>query len=284
MLIYLTADGLARAAGDVLLLLDLSHQDIGEVFADTDDRDAAYALLRDATVAKRIPVGEAELRAPVTPPGRFVLVGANYADHVREAGMPMPESPVFVMVPDQGLCGPSDIIRLPVEAPTMVDYEGELAVVLAGGGRDISAERAWSQIGGFTVVNDVSARDVQLSAMLDGVITDGSAVARAKSFPSFKPLGPAVLVPEQITDQPDLRLQTRVNGEIRQEGRTGDMIFDLAQIIAYVSRTEELRPGDVVLTGTPSGVALTTGAYLRHGDNVEVEIERIGTLTNPVCE
>jgi len=284
MRIYLTADGLGRRAGNELLLLDLAHRDLGEVFADTNDRDQAFALLRDATVAKRVRVAEAELRAPVTPPGRFVLVGANYEDHVREAGMPMPESPVFVMVPDHGVCGPSDTIRLPAEAPSMVDYEGELAVVLAKGGRNIPAARAWSHIGGLTVVNDVSARDVQLSAMTDGVITDSSAVARAKSFPSFKPLGPAVLLPEQVTGQPDLRLQTRVNGEVRQQGWTGDMIFDLAEIIAYVSRTEQLRPGDVVLTGTPSGVGLVSGDYLRAGDGVEVEIEGIGTLTNPVCE
>lgn len=284
MLIHLTAEGLARRAGDELLLLNLAHRDIGEVFADTDNRDQAFALLRDATVAKRVRAAEAELQAPLTPPGRFVLVGANYEDHVREAGMPMPESPVFVIIPNQGLCGPSDTVRLPAEAPSMVDYEGELAVVLARGGRDIPAEQAWSHIGGFTIVNDISARDVQLSAMPDGVIGDTSTVARAKSFPSFKPLGPAVLVPEQITGQPDLRLQTRVNGEVRQEARTADMIFDLGEIIAYVSRTEELHSGDVVLTGTPSGVALASGNYLRAGDRVEVEIEGIGTLTNPVGE
>ena len=140
----------------------------------------------------------------------------------------------------------------------------------------------WEHIAGLTVVNDVSARDVQLSAMRAGTIHDVETLARAKSFPTFKPLGPAVLMADDLAEQPDLLLQTFVNGQLRQQGRTSEMLFDLAEIVAYVSSRVDLRAGDVLLTGTPSGVGLANGHYLTAGDRVEVRVEGIGSLRNTV--
>ena len=282
VLIYRTPGGLARGEGSELLLLDLPYRDLGALLADAGDRRGAMLRLREAPVRQRVPVSGADLLAPVAAPGQLVLVGANYADHVAEAGMPTPEAPVFLLVPDTGLAGPMDDIRLPREAPSQVDYEGELAVVLAARGSDIPVARGWEHIAGLTVVNDVSARDVQLSAMRAGTIHDVETLARAKSFPTFKPLGPAALMADDLAEQPDLQLQTFVNGQVRQQGRTSEMLFDLAEIIAYVSSRMELRAGDVLLTGTPSGVGLADGHYLAAGDRVEVRVEGIGSLHNTV--
>jgi 2-keto-4-pentenoate hydratase/2-oxohepta-3-ene-1,7-dioic acid hydratase in catechol pathway len=283
MLAYRTPDGLARREGDILTVLDLPYHDVGALLADTTSRDNALTRLRVAGVHARIPFGEAKLLAPVARPERLVLVGANYADHVTEARMPTPDAPLFMLVvPDSGLTSPTSPVVLPAQSAAHVDFEGELAVILAAGGRHIPVDRAWQHIAGLTIVNDISARDVQLAAMQDGKIRDAGMVAAAKSFPTFKPLGPGVLIDPHITEQPDLALQTFVNNELRQSTRTSEMLFDLAEIIAYVSRTVELRPGDVILTGTPSGVGLADGRYLRAGDTVEVTVEGIGTLRNTV--
>lgn len=283
MLLYVTGDGIALAEGSDLLLLDLPHQDVWEVFADAETRADAVDLLRGAGVRKRVGIDEVPVLAPIARPERLVVVGANHADHVREAGLRMPGDPLFMVVPGDGAAGVGDAIRLPAAAPDDVDFEGELAMVIAVGGRDIPAADAWAHIGGYTVANDVSARGVQRAGMRDGVVIDTAEVARAKTFPTFAPLGPAVLVPDEVLGQPDQRLQTRVNGVVRQDCRTSEMHFDLAEILAFVSRSVELRPGDVVLTGTPGGVAAGgTGGFLRAGDTVEVSVEGIGVLTNAV--
>ncbi|WP_263399627.1 fumarylacetoacetate hydrolase family protein [Saccharopolyspora pogona] len=134
----------------------------------------------------------------------------------------------------------------------------------------------------MTIVNDVSARDVQLAGMSDGVITDTRGVARGKTFPTFKPLGPAVVTMEEFDHPLDLAITTRVNGELRQDGRTSEMLFTVPEVIETVSASVPLEAGDVILTGTPAGVALASGRYLRPGDEVEIDIEHIGRLRNPV--
>ena len=281
MLVYNTPQGLARREGNDLAVLDLPHADVTALLADSDEATISQRL-KTSTVRGRVPVNDVKVLAPVRTPRRLVLIGANYRNHVQEAGMPMPDAPLFISLADTTLTGPDDDIVLPSEAPDRVDYEGELAIVIGRAGHQIPANRACRHIGGLTAANDVSARDVQLSGMESGRITDLGAVMRAKSFSTFKPLGPAILVGERLSEEVDMTLRTSVNGRTRQVARTSDMIFDIPTIIEYVSRSLELEVGDVLLTGTPGGVGLVTGSYLTPGDVVEVAIDGVGILQNRV--
>lgn len=276
MLIYRTKEGIARGDGEVLDLLDLPPRDLAALLAEGVEQ------IRAAKVIGRVPLQTAELLAPLDGNGRIILNGANYVDHVKEAGMPMPHTPLFLDIPDSGVCPPFADIILPREAPTCVDYEGELALIITRAGRKISKAEAWDYVGGLSVANDVSARDVQLSGMKNGVMVDLDCVRRGKSFPTFSPIGPGVLVLEAEQSVSDLQLTTIVNGAIRQSGRIGEMIFDIPTIVEHVSQRFDLKIGDVILTGTPGGVGLATGNYLVAGDVVEVTISAIGTLRNTV--
>jgi len=229
-------------------------------------------------------LGSIELLPPVGRPNTVVLVGANYRDHVVEAGISMPASPAFFSVPAgvDLLTGSGSPIVLPVEAADQVDYEAELAVIIGAGGKDIRARDAWSHVGGLTVANDVSARDIQFQGMRDGGVVDLAPIQRSKTFPTFKPLGPAMVTPDEFSPPLDLAVTTRVNGELRQDGRTGEMLFSLPELIEAVSARIPLAPGDLILTGTPAGVGLASGAYLRPGDTVDVAVEGIGHLCNVV--
>jgi 2-keto-4-pentenoate hydratase/2-oxohepta-3-ene-1,7-dioic acid hydratase in catechol pathway len=278
MRLYRTTRGLARGEGDELVLLDLPYPDIGSLLAD----DVTGA--RTAPVTGRAALGSIELLAPVSRPNTVVLVGANYRDHVVEAGISMPTSPAFFPVPAglDLLTGYGSPIVLPVEAADHVDYEAELGVIIGTGGQDIRATDAWSHVGGFTVANDVSARDIQFQGMHNGSVVDLAPIQRSKTFPTFKPLGPAVVTPDEFTAPLDLAITTRVNDELRQDSRTSEMLFSVAEIIEAVSARIPLRAGDLILTGTPAGVGLPTGSYLAAGDTVEVAIEGIGHLRNGV--
>ncbi|MDX3098450.1 fumarylacetoacetate hydrolase family protein [Streptomyces sp. ME01-24h] len=276
MRLYRTPAGLARGEGDELALLDLPHLDVADLLSDGIEQ------ARRAPVRSKIPFQEAVLLSPVAVPGTLVIAGANYRDHVAEAGMPTPTAPPFLTVTGMNATGPNETIWLPAEAPSQVDYEAELAVVIGRPGRDIPVGRAWHHVAGLIAVNDVSARDVQLAAMTNGVVTDIDGVRRGKSFPHFKPMGPALVTVDETGTDLDLAIRTYVNGEVRQDSRTSEMIFSVPEIISHVSATTPLLPGDVVLTGTPGGVALASGGYLRSGDVVIVEIEGLGRLRNPV--
>lgn len=204
------------------------------------------------------------LLAPVIPRSKVIGVGRNYADHAAELGNDVPPSPLLFLKPNTSVIGPDDPIVLPPWSED-VHHEAELAVVIGKVTRDVSPERALDMVFGFTVANDVTARDVQR--------TDGQ-WARAKGFDGSCPLGPWV-VPGLDVD--DLAVRCRVNGETRQDGRTRDLVFDVAYLVSYCSEAFTLLPGDVILTGTPAGVGPVV-----HGDVVECEVEEIGTLRNPV--
>ncbi|HEY1966701.1 MAG TPA: fumarylacetoacetate hydrolase family protein [Pseudonocardia sp.] len=276
MRLFRTSRGLAVADGDELALLDLPHPDLAAVF-----RDDPAAIDR-ASVTGRIPLADATLLAPVARPGKIVIAGANYRDHVLEAGLPMPSAPVFLIAESASVTGPGAPIVLPAECPDQVDYEGELAVVVGRAGRHIPAGQAWRYLAGITVANDVSARDLQLASMPGGRLVDLDGVRRAKTFPGFKPIGPCLVTLDDEVGPLDLAIRTTVNGEVRQQGRTGEMLFGVPAIVEYVSARVGLEIGDVILTGTPSGVALASGKYLRPGDTVTVEIDGIGALPNTV--
>jgi 2-keto-4-pentenoate hydratase/2-oxohepta-3-ene-1,7-dioic acid hydratase in catechol pathway len=276
MRLYRTRDGLARGDGDELVLLELPGHDVTPGLTDRID------LARDAPERARIPLADAELLCPTAYPGKVVLAGGNYLDHVAEAGLATATAPVFLTMAGDAVVGPGRPIVLPAEAPEHVDYEGELALIVGIGGCDIAAAEAWNHIAAVTIVNDVSARDVQLAGMADGAITAIDNVRRGKGFPTFKPLGPCLVTVDEFEPPLDLALTTYVNGEVRQSARTSEMIFSVPEIVQYVSSSVHLAAGDLILTGTPGGVGLATSAYLKAGDLVEIEIEGIGRLTNPV--
>lgn len=197
-------------------------------------------------------------------PSKVVALGKNYADHIKEMGGDAPTAPLIFLKPSTSVIGEGDTVRLPPSS-SEVHFEGELAVVIGSPARNVSAGNALQHVFGYTAANDVTARDQQRSDVQ---------FTRAKGYDSFCPLGPWV---ETVLDASDLRLVTRVNGEVKQDGRTSQMIHDIPAQIAFISTVMTLLPGDVVLTGTPAGVGPIVA-----GDTVSVEIEGIGTLTNPV--
>jgi 2-keto-4-pentenoate hydratase/2-oxohepta-3-ene-1,7-dioic acid hydratase in catechol pathway len=206
---------------------------------------------------------DVRLLSPILP-SKVVALGKNYADHAKEMGGEAPQTPMIFLKPSTSVIGDGDIIRLPPSS-SEVHYEGELAAIIARPARNVSPDDALSFVLGYAAANDVTARDQQRSDVQ---------FTRAKGYDSFCPLGPWI---ETVLDPSDLRLVTRVNGEIRQDGRTSRMIHDLPTQIAFISAVMTLLPGDVILTGTPAGVG-----PIKDGDTVSVEIEGIGTLSNPV--
>ncbi|MBP1632424.1 MAG: fumarylacetoacetate hydrolase family protein [Acidobacteria bacterium] len=210
-----------------------------------------------------VPFSRARLLAPVFPT-KVIGVGRNYADHAAERGVEVPAEPVIFLKPATSVVGPGAAVVIPPDSEE-VHHEAELAVVVGRVARRVAAEDAGAYILGYTAANDVTARDLQRR--------DGQ-WGRAKGFDTFCPLGPAI---ETELDPTGLSISCRVNDEIRQQGNTADMVFGVAELLAFVSRVMTLLPGDVILTGTPAGIG-----PVRPGDRMAVEIERIGVLGNPV--
>jgi 5-carboxymethyl-2-hydroxymuconate isomerase len=207
-------------------------------------------------------------------PGKIVAIGLNYSDHAKESGTEPPERPlVFAKFPT-AVINHEEQIRIPRKLTDRVDWEVELAVIIGREATRVSEKEALSYVGGYTVANDVSARDLQFS--------DGQWV-RAKSLDTFCPLGPKVV---ELDDPQNLRLATRVNGETMQDSNTSQMIFGVAELISFCSHSFTLEPGDLILTGTPWGVGefMDPKRSLQDGDVVECEIEGIGVLRNPVVD
>ncbi|WP_322412014.1 fumarylacetoacetate hydrolase family protein [Microbacterium invictum] len=215
------------------------------------------------TTGERVALGAVTLLAPVIPRSKIVCVGRNYRDHAAELGNDVPAEPLLFFKPNTAVIGPGDAIVLPPQSER-VDFEGELAAVIGRVAKNVPAERALEYVFGYTIGNDVTARDLQRS--------DGQ-WSRAKGFDTFCPLGPAIET--EFDPTAAARLTTRRNGETVQSAPLTDMIFSVADIIAYASAAFTLLPGDVVLTGTPAGVGPITA-----GDTVDVEIEGLGTLRN----
>lgn len=210
-----------------------------------------------------MPLAEATLLPPVNP-SKIICIGRNYAAHAAEHQADVPEEPMMFLEPPSALIGPGEAIEIP-EGIGRVDHEVELAVVIGKRARSISKEDALSVVFGYTCANDVSARDLQKK--------DGQ-WGRAKGFDTFCPLGPCI---NTDLDPFDLAVRARVNGEIKQDSRTSFMMFDVPTLISFISNVMTLEPGDIILTGTPAGVS-----PLQPGDTVQVEVEGIGVLENPV--
>ena len=213
---------------------------------------------------ERVPLDDARLLAPVIPRSKVIGVGRNYAAHAAELGNEVPEEPLCFLKPNTSVIGPGDPIQLPEQSQN-VHFEGELAVVIGRICRDVPKERVAEVVLGYTIANDVTARDLQQK---------DKQWWRAKGFDTFCPLGPYLVTD---LDPADLHLVTRRDGEVVQDGRTSQMIFDIPTLVAHISGAMTLLPGDVILTGTPEGVGPITD-----GQRVDIEIEGIGTLSNPV--
>ncbi len=209
------------------------------------------------------PLSEVELLAPIVPT-KIVAVGLNYRDHAKEVNLKPTEEPLIFLKPTSALNGPGSPILLP-EMSQRVDYEGELAVVIGQRSKNLSEAEVAKAILGYSCFNDVTARDLQFKDVQ---------FTRAKAFDTFACLGPWI---ETEVDPKDLKIETRVNGALKQSSRTSQMNFSVPRIVSFISRIMTLEPGDVIITGTPAGVG-----PLDNGDTVEVEIEGIGTLSNPV--
>jgi 2-keto-4-pentenoate hydratase/2-oxohepta-3-ene-1,7-dioic acid hydratase in catechol pathway len=220
----------------------------------------------------------ATLLAPVHDPRKIVCLGLNYRDHAAESGMEVPKEPILFSKFATTLVGHQAEVVLP-EVSTEVDYEAELVVVIGQGGRHIPRERALEHVAGYTVGHDVSARDWQLNK-------PGKQWMAGKNFDTFAPIGPALVTADEVPDPHNLGIRLRLNGKTMQDSNTGQMIFRVDEIVSYLSQIFTLEPGDLIFTGTPSGVGMAhkPPVWLQPGDIVEVEIDGLGTLRNPVTK
>lgn len=220
-----------------------------------------------------------KILAPIDPPTIY-CIGLNYLFHAEEGGLPKPEFPILFMKSPTTVQNPNDPIEIPTHLKSeQVDYECELAVVIGKKCKNVSKENALNFVLGYTCGHDVSARDWQIKF-------GGSQWCKGKTFDTFCPLGPALVTSDEITNPNDLKIKTILNGETMQDWNTNDMIFDVPTLIEFLSGSTTLMPGTVILTGTPHGVGLARKppVYLKNGDDVTIEIEKIGSLTNPVID
>jgi len=253
-------------------------RDVGDLYARGADAVAELrTLAASATAATATVVAPADARyaPPVLHPGKIICVGLNYADHIAESRAEPPERIVLFAKFPSCLIGHGDLIRYPA-ITSQLDYEGELAVVIGRPASHVPASEALDYIGGYTVINDVSARDLQFSE---------PQWIRGKALDTFAPLGPVLLDAAAAPPVAEMRLRTLVNGDVRQDASCAQMITGVPELIAYISAGITLEPGDIIATGTPSGVALGMNppAYLEPGDKVSIEITGIGELVNTVA-
>lgn len=244
--------------------------DLGSVLAEGRLADVGT----NAAAAARIPLAEVRLEAPVALPPNFIAIGLNYADHVKESGMNKPAMPVVFNKQITCVTGPFDPVDVPTAAPDMVDYEGELGVVIGTRCRNVPKERAHEVVAGYLVVNDVSVRDWQLAT---------PTMTMGKSWDTHGPIGPWMVTADEVPNPHDLRIRTWVDGDLRQDESTALMLNDCWELIEFLSTAFTLLPGTIIATGTPAGVGfkMTPSGCVKPGSTVRIEIEGIGTIENP---
>jgi len=268
-----------RLAADMLALIDAGPS-AWQHAADLCRRFLAelstHDLAQDAEAGLAYPAARVRRHAPIPWPRKNVFcLGQNYAAHAAESGNPPPTAPIYFTKPPTTVIGPGDAVPYPQGLTTRLDWEVELGVVIGRGGRDIPEARALEHVFGFTIFNDVSARDLQYRT---------SQWFKGKSLDGSSPMGPVIVTADEIPDPQHLRLQLSVNGIGKQDSNTSDMIFSVARILADLSAGMTLEPGDCISTGTPQGVGdgRKPPEYLKPGDVMDAEVERIGVLRNPV--
>ena len=218
---------------------------------------------------------EARIHAPVARPGKIIAIGLNYEDHAAETGGEIPEKPIVFAKYPNTVVGPGEAIKIP-PITEQADYEAELAVVVGHPARNVSASEALEYVFGYTNCNDVSSRDLQFS--------EGGQWTRSKSLDTFCPLGPYIATREEVPDPQSLSIRCVLNGEVMQDSNTSKMAFSVAELLSFLSSGMTLMPGDIIATGTPAGVGFVRDpkVFLKAGDEVTIEIEGLGSLTNPV--
>jgi 2-keto-4-pentenoate hydratase/2-oxohepta-3-ene-1,7-dioic acid hydratase in catechol pathway len=269
---FSAADGRIRPGA--LIEKDTKVVDLSGSSADALAAIAARVTSVDAPSAATLGVDEVRLHAPLANPPRVFAIGLNYRDHAKESGMEVPKTPVVFFKLTTSIIGPGENIVLPKNS-TEPDYEAEFAFVIGKGGYRIPAAAWREHVYGYTIVNDVSARDVQFAT---------SQWSMSKSFPTFCPMGPAIVTADEIADPHQLAIGLSIDGEALQNSNTRELVFGIPQLIEHLSSITPLLPGDVVSTGTPPGVGLgrTPRRWLKPGETVTVTIEGLGSLTNPV--
>jgi 2,4-didehydro-3-deoxy-L-rhamnonate hydrolase len=218
---------------------------------------------------------EARIHAPVARPSKIIAIGLNYEDHAAETGGEIPEKPIVFAKYPNTVVGPGEAIKIP-PITEQADYEAELAVVVGHPARNVSASEALEYVFGYTNCNDVSSRDLQFS--------EGGQWTRSKSLDTFCPLGPYIATREEVPDPQSLSIRCVLNGELMQDSNTSKMAFSVAELVSFLSSGMTLMPGDIIATGTPAGVGFARDpkVFLKAGDEVTIEIEGLGSLTNPV--
>jgi 2-keto-4-pentenoate hydratase/2-oxohepta-3-ene-1,7-dioic acid hydratase in catechol pathway len=241
------------------------------------------------TRAHRVPLHGAALLAPVPDPGIVLSVGMNYREHLAEMKTPVPEKPAAFTKSVASIIGSGQAIKVPPGHRDMLDWEGELSVVIGKPCHRVSAAAALDYVAGYTLVNDVSARDwvapIFAAKGIMGPIHAWEDNLLGKMFPTFCPMGPAIATTDELPDPTKVHIETRLNGKVMQSASTDDLVFGVAALIAYYSEFYLFRPGDIITTGSPSGVGYgrTPKLFMKPGDVVEVEVRQIGILRNPVA-
>jgi 2-keto-4-pentenoate hydratase/2-oxohepta-3-ene-1,7-dioic acid hydratase in catechol pathway len=250
------------------------HDLLSVIAGDGETLDRVSRWIYRPPGGERFDVGTTRLLAPIPRPPKIICIGLNYRDHAAESNMAIPETPTVFSKYPTSVIGPGQPIVLPKNS-TKPDYEAEFAVVIGKGGRHIDEANWREHVFGYTIVNDVSARDYQMAT---------SQWMIGKTFDTFCPMGPAIVTVDEIADPHNLPISLSIGGEILQDSNTSNLIFSVPKIVAYLSSVFTLEPGDVIATGTPAGVgfARKPPRFLREGDEVRVKIEGIGELVNPV--
>ena len=262
--------------------------DLGGIAPDLRSLLETGGLERLPASGKSVPLKGAKLRAPIGNPGLVLSVGMNYHEHLKEMKTPVPEKPAAFTKSVASIIGPEEPIRVPPSNPDMLDWEGEFSVVIGKPCHRVSAAQALGYVAGYTIVNDVSARDwvapIFKSTGIMGPIHAWEHNLLGKMLPTFCPMGPVLATKDEVPDPDDVRIVTRLNGKVMQDANTDDLVFSVRKLIEYYSQFYLFRPGDVITTGSPSGVGFGRDpkVFMKDGDVIEVEIGGIGVLRNPI--
>lgn len=276
-LITFEADGRARAG-----ILE------GEAVVDLGASMREVITTGKMTRGSRLPLAKVKLRAPVPDPAIVLSVGMNYHEHLKEMKTPVPEKPAAFTKSVASIIASGEAIKVPASNPDMLDWEGEFSVVIGKPCHRVKASHSLDYVFGYTLVNDVSARDwvapIFKAQGIMGPIHAWEHNLLGKMFPTFCPMGPCIATRDEIPDPANVKIQTRLNGAVMQDANTDDLVFSVVQLIEYYSQFYRLLPGDVITTGSPSGVGFGRNpkVFMKPGDVVEVEVRQIGVLRNPI--